>query len=99
MKSKSKIDLKETKHIAELSKLEFDDAELARQRDHLQKMLWIFDTLDAADVSGVEPTAHISSAVNVLRDDVVKPSFEREMLLANAPASDGAAFIVPRVVE
>lgn len=96
---KNEVDIKETKHIAELSKLMFDDAELEAQRDHLQKMLWIFDTLDAADVSDIPPTAHILSAVNVLRDDVALPSTDREQLLSNAPESDGEAYIVPRVVE
>ncbi len=94
-----KVTLDEAKHIAELSRLEFDADGLERQRDHLEKMLWVFETLDKTDVSDVPPTAHILSAVNVLRDDIAEPSYSTEELLKNAPETDGAAYIVPRVVE
>lgn len=89
----------EVKHIADLSKLELSDSELSSMRGHLQKMLGYFETLDSVDVSDVPPTAHILSAVNVLRDDVVAPSMENSELLKNAPEADDGAYIVPRVVE
>lgn len=89
----------EVKHIADLSKLELSDSELSAMRGHLQKMLGYFETLDSVDVSDVPPTAHILSAVNVLRDDVVAPSMENSELLKNAPEAEDGAYIVPRVVE
>jgi aspartyl-tRNA(Asn)/glutamyl-tRNA(Gln) amidotransferase subunit C len=37
--------------------------------------------------------------VNVMRDDEVKPSMPLEKGLANAPAKEGTAFKVPRIIE
>ena len=93
------IGIEEVKHIAKLSKIEFSDGEAEQMRDHIQKMLWVFETLDNVDVSAVPPTAHILPNVNVLRDDEVSPSFDNEALLKNAPKSEFGAYIVPRVVE
>ncbi|MCH5161585.1 MAG: Asp-tRNA(Asn)/Glu-tRNA(Gln) amidotransferase subunit GatC [Clostridiales bacterium] len=93
------ITTEEVRHIAKLSKIEFSDGEAQSMREHIQKMLWVFETLDAVDVSAVPPTAHILPIVNVLRDDTVEPSFDNEALLSNAPKSELGAYIVPRVVE
>ena len=50
-------------------------------------------------MSDVPPTAHILPYTNVLRDDVPGDSTDRAELLANAPETDGEAYIVKRVVE
>jgi aspartyl-tRNA(Asn)/glutamyl-tRNA(Gln) amidotransferase subunit C len=34
-----------------------------------------------------------------MRDDVVRPSLDREDALANAPDREGAYFRVPRIIE
>lgn len=96
---KKSITTEEVKHIAELSRLAFTDAENEAMREHLQKMLGYFETLDGVDTRDVPPTAHILDEVNVLRADEVAPSFDNAELLANAPERDGGAYVVPRVVE
>lgn len=56
-------------------------------------------TLNALDTSGVEPMSHVFPVKNVLREDEVVPSFDRDELLRNAPASEDGAFLVPKTVE
>lgn len=94
-----KITQEEVKHIADLSRLEFSAEEAAAMGEHLASVLGHFEMLDSVDTSSVPPTAHILDAVNVLRADTVTPSMTRDKLLANAPESDGEAYIVPRVIE
>jgi len=36
---------------------------------------------------------------NVLREDVVKESYDREIILENAPSKEDGCFKVPKVVE
>lgn len=100
---KNTVTTADVKHIAALSKLEFTDAECEDMREHLQKQVVNFEILDSVDISHVPPTAHILQAVNVLRDDVVQPSFDNARLLANAPEKSGEdggeAYVVPRVVD
>lgn len=94
-----KITEADVQHIARLSRLEFSAADTAAMRSHLETVLQHFEQLDSVDTSQVAPTAHISDAVNVLRDDVVIEPMPREQLLANAPDTDGEAYIVPKVLE
>ena len=94
-----KIDKEEILHIASLSRLRFTDEELCDIGEHLDNTLERFRALDAVDVSDVPPTAHILPYTNVLRDDVPGDSTDRAELLANAPETDGEAYIVKRVGE
>lgn len=94
-----KITQEEIMHIATLSRIRFTDEELKAMDGHLSKILESFETLDLADTSDVPPTAHILPFVNVLRDDKAAAPMDRDKLLAAAPETDGAAYIVPRVVE
>jgi aspartyl-tRNA(Asn)/glutamyl-tRNA(Gln) amidotransferase subunit C len=52
----------------------------------------------ALDLEGVEPTAHPLPLANVLRDDEVRPSLDREEVLAQAPAAEDGRFRVPRIL-
>jgi aspartyl-tRNA(Asn)/glutamyl-tRNA(Gln) amidotransferase subunit C len=51
------------------------------------------------DVTGVEPMAHPLPLKNVLREDKVTEALPVELVLANAPARDGAFFAVPKVLD
>jgi aspartyl-tRNA(Asn)/glutamyl-tRNA(Gln) amidotransferase subunit C len=50
------------------------------------------------NLEGVEPTAHPFGLINVFRDDVVRPSLDREILLSQAPDAEGGRFAVPRIL-
>lgn len=49
-------------------------------------------------MTGVEPTAHPQPLVNVTRPDVVVPSLDREVLMAQAPAVEDGRFRVPPIL-
>jgi aspartyl-tRNA(Asn)/glutamyl-tRNA(Gln) amidotransferase subunit C len=49
-------------------------------------------------VSGVEPTAHPYELVNVFRRDEVRPTLDRDEVLAQAPAAEDGQFRVPPVL-
>lgn len=94
-----KISREEVLHIATLSRLRFEENELAVMGEEMDSILDRFEQLNAVDVSDVPPTAHILPFTNVLREDVAGEPMNREELLKNAPDSDGSAYIVPRVIE
>ena len=86
-------------YVSELSRLRLDEEEKEKMTGELEQILAYMDTLNALDTSGVEPMSHVFPVKNVLREDEVKPSSPRQALLANAPAPDEAAFLVPKAVE
>lgn len=87
-------------HLARLSRLALDDAELdglAAQLDViLGAVAQISQVTDAADVP---PTTHAVPVENVTRPDVVVASLDRDAVLAGAPAAEEGRFRVPRILE
>lgn len=86
-------------NLAQLARLEFNDAEKDEIKNDLQKMIAFIDKLNELDTSGVEPLLHMSENVNVLREDEVKGSISREEALQNAPIHDDQFFKVPKVIK
>jgi aspartyl-tRNA(Asn)/glutamyl-tRNA(Gln) amidotransferase subunit C len=93
------IDRKDVEHVARLARLALSEAELERMRSELAAILQYVEKLNTVDVEGVEPTAHAVPLVNVMREDEVEPSFDREAMMRNAPDRAGEFFRVPRIIE
>jgi aspartyl-tRNA(Asn)/glutamyl-tRNA(Gln) amidotransferase subunit C len=89
----------DVEHVARLARLALDDAEKTRMAEQLGRILAYVDKLRQLDVDGVEPTSHAVPMINVMRDDEVEPSLERERMMANAPERVGEFFRVPRIIE
>ena len=86
-------------HLADLSRLEFDDRQKVFIKSDLQKIIQFMEKLNELDTTGVAPLLHISTRTNVLREDEVSGSVTREEGLKNAPATDGEFFKVPKVIQ
>lgn len=85
--------------LANLSKLSFDKDGTTEIRNDLQKMVGFIEQLQNLDTNGVEPLLHMGDSVNILRQDQVEGSIEREDALLNAPLADEAFFKVPTVIK
>ncbi len=95
----AKITRAEVEHVARLARLELTEDEKERMTAQLDAILGYVDKLNALDTSQVEPTTTVIPMVSVMRDDVVRPSLDREEALANAPDRADAFFRVPRIIE
>jgi len=85
--------------LANLSRLEFTDQEKEAIKTDLQRMIHFVEKLDELDLTDTEPLLHMSSNINVLRNDERKTSVSREEGLKNAPSHDGKYFKVPKVIK
>ena len=85
--------------LAHLARLEFNDRDKIQIRSDLERMISFVEKLDELDLDGVEPMMHMTTEVNVLRDDVVAGSVDRKVALSNAPETDGTFFLVPKVIR
>jgi aspartyl-tRNA(Asn)/glutamyl-tRNA(Gln) amidotransferase subunit C len=86
-------------NLAKLSHLSFDDQERMAIRADLQEMITFIEKLQEVNTEGVIPLHHMSSNVNILRDDIVRGSVNRQEALKNAPDTDGIFFRVPKVIK
>jgi len=93
------LSVEQVRHIALLARLALSPEEERTFAGQLGHILDAFVKLDALDVSGVEPTAHVVEVADAYRDDVVTNAPATELLLANAPAVDGTHVRVPKIIE
>jgi aspartyl-tRNA(Asn)/glutamyl-tRNA(Gln) amidotransferase subunit C len=94
-----KLTRDEVLHIAELARLGLSEGEVERYREQLSDILSYAERLQQIDLSGISPSARVQNLQNVLREDVVIPSFPRDAILANAPQAAEGCFKVPAVLE
>ena len=94
-----KIDNKLIEYVEDLSYLKLSDDEKTRLKAELEKILVSIQRLGELDTDGVTPMSHPFDRVNVFRDDIVCDSFDRELILANAPERNDEFFVVPKTVE
>jgi aspartyl-tRNA(Asn)/glutamyl-tRNA(Gln) amidotransferase subunit C len=93
-----KITREQVEHVAQLARLELSRAEVERMTGQLDAILSYVAKLDQLDTKGVSVTTHTQNVVNAFREDVVRPSLDRDRALANGPDHNGEAFVVPRVI-
>jgi aspartyl-tRNA(Asn)/glutamyl-tRNA(Gln) amidotransferase subunit C len=85
--------------VALLARLRLSEVELAQFTGQLSQIVDFVAQLQELDTANVEPLAHGVEMRNVFRDDVVKPSLDRDAALANAPKRNAHSFLVPAVLE
>jgi len=90
---------KDVDTVAALARLSFTDEEKEEMMDILNNILEYFDKLSELDTEDVEPLTHILPVQNVMRGDDVKPSYDQETALKNAPKHDRGHFVIPKVIE
>jgi aspartyl-tRNA(Asn)/glutamyl-tRNA(Gln) amidotransferase subunit C len=93
------LTLEEVRRIAALARLALSPEEERTFAGQLSAILDHVRQLEELDVSGVEPMTHALAEAPALREDAVAPSLPPEEALAAAPAREGTAFKVPRIIE
>jgi len=89
----------DVKHIAKLAKLEFNDEEMVKYTEDLNKILEYVDKLNELDTENIEPLSHPIEGSNVFREDSLRISVSTEDALKNAPESTHKYFKVPKVIK
>ena len=93
------IDSKLISYLEDLSCLALSDGEKTSLTGDLQKILDYMARLSEIDTNGVSERSHPFDDVNAFRDDEVRASFERELILKNAPVRNDEFTVAPKTVE
>ncbi len=93
-----RITREEVRHLADLARIDLDDAELDHLAPQLSVILESIASLAGVAGDDVPPTSHALPLTNVFRDDVVEPSLGAVAALAGAPATEQQRFAVPRIL-
>jgi aspartyl-tRNA(Asn)/glutamyl-tRNA(Gln) amidotransferase subunit C len=91
----------DVEHIALLARIALTDEERAKMGRDLSAVLDYVRTLDALGLENEEPLSHVHDHFASSRADVAKAAacLPRDVVLAQAPESDGVHFLVPPVVD
>ena len=93
------IDDKLISYLEDLSCLTLSDGEKSRLSADLQKILDYMARLGELDTTGVSERSHPFDNVNAFRDDVIFPSYDRELILKNAPVKNDEMIIAPGAIS
>lgn len=88
----------EVAHLANLARIDLDDAELDHLAPQLTVILESVASISAVASDDIPPTSHALAMTNVFRDDVVTPGLTAAQALSGAPAQEQQRFSVPRIL-
>jgi aspartyl-tRNA(Asn)/glutamyl-tRNA(Gln) amidotransferase subunit C len=95
----ARITRQQVDRIAELAQLSLSGSEAEAMERDLERILDYVAALTRVDTEGVVPTAHAIAMPTPMREDEPSPPMAPELVVANAPASAGTAFLVPKVID
>jgi aspartyl-tRNA(Asn)/glutamyl-tRNA(Gln) amidotransferase subunit C len=93
------VDSQTVRRIAHLARIAVADEEIDHLQGELNAILQWVEQLDEVDVEGVEPMTSVTPMAMKQRQDVVTDGGIPDEIVANAPATHGHYFVVPKVVE
>jgi aspartyl-tRNA(Asn)/glutamyl-tRNA(Gln) amidotransferase subunit C len=86
------VDDEEVRHVAQLARVDLDEAEVERFTEQFAEILEYFEALDAVPETEPEP-----ELANVMRPDEVEAGLTQEEALRNAPETEDGYFKGPNV--
>ena len=90
------VDREEILKIATLSKLFVSEEELPKLTTDMEQMIAFADTINNAEDASTN-FDNINNLCNVLREDEVVPSLDRDKILGNAKDIDAGLFLLKKL--
>jgi aspartyl-tRNA(Asn)/glutamyl-tRNA(Gln) amidotransferase subunit C len=85
-------------NLARLARIELSEAELEVLAPQLDVILESVARVSEVAAQDIPPTSHALPLTNVFRSDELRPSLQRDQVLAGAPAAEQMRFRVPRIL-
>lgn len=89
------IKREDIEHIADLSMLNLGESEIEEYTKSMQEIVEFATQINEVDTKNVDISAFVTDKSNVFRKDEIRNSLDRELVLRNAPTSNGEAFSLP----
>lgn len=95
----AKITKSDVEHVAQLARIEISEKEKEEFTQELSAILDYVSELESAPTEGIEQISQISGLENVVREDKIEPSFDRDLMLENAPDKKDWFIKVKKIFE
>lgn len=93
------MDKKDIEYVAALARLEFDEKDMDKITEKFNLVLDYVSKLNELDTEGVKPLINVNGIENVMREDEIKPSLSRDIILQNAPEKMYGCVKVNKIIE
>jgi aspartyl-tRNA(Asn)/glutamyl-tRNA(Gln) amidotransferase subunit C len=93
------ITRQEVAHLARLSRLALDDAELDHLAGQLDVIIGAVARVSEVAADDIPPTSHAVPMTNVFRPDTLRPCLSQQDALSGAPEAEDGRFRVPRILD
>lgn len=93
------IEKKNLEYVASLAKLKLKDEDVEKVREKFSMVLDYVSMLNRLDIKEVEPLINVNAMSNVMREDEIGESMDRETLLVNAPEKMYGCIKVSKIIE
>ncbi|WP_212780083.1 Asp-tRNA(Asn)/Glu-tRNA(Gln) amidotransferase subunit GatC [Lactobacillus corticis] len=87
------------KHVANLSRLEFDDAELSKFTSQMGDIINMAHQLAEVDTEGVPETVQVVDRDTTFREDVPAKPTDRDVMMKNVPEKANGFIKVPVIID
>jgi aspartyl-tRNA(Asn)/glutamyl-tRNA(Gln) amidotransferase subunit C len=99
----ARVSVEDVERVAELAHLKLTAEESSGMQRDLNAILDYVAELNELDTKGVAPLEQVSELAGIApappRADALEPSLNREVVMREAPETDGTFFRVPKVIE
>ncbi|MEL6468119.1 MAG: Asp-tRNA(Asn)/Glu-tRNA(Gln) amidotransferase subunit GatC [Cyanobacteria bacterium J06623_4] len=92
------IDIEQVRKVANLARLELNEAEEAQFTEQLNGILEYVQQLNELDTEDVPPTTRAIEVSNITRPDRLEVFTDREAILDSAPEREEDFFKVPKIL-
>lgn len=86
-------------YLAKLSALEISDIEAEKYSKQLTDIIEYAEKLNELDTAAIDPSFHSNVTESLIREDVVVTFDNNSKLIENAPAREGTAYAVPKILD
>ncbi len=97
--SSQKISITDLDHIAKLARINLTESEKTTFLPQLESVLEYLDVLNQVNTDNIESTFRVNDQKNVLRDDLIKDSFDQKTALSSAKKTQDGYFVVPGTIK
>lgn len=89
----------QVKELSSMARLALTEEEINCFTVQINEILDYLKKLKELSIEGEEPAPYGVSLNNIMREDKVQSSFNRDFVLVNAPQQENFCFKVPKVLE
>ncbi len=86
-------------YLCSLAKLEFKEKDYEKITEGINRFIEYAEKLAEVNTENIEPLVNVNGTINVMREDNIMPSLDRNIILDNAPDKMYGCIKVNKIIE